>query len=253
MQYAEDRHHLQVEIQADGCQIPQDELARMQRLLEPVGEAVQGLPSSELFVQVHRHPRQDYHVKARLKVPGRTLVSGDCDPFLDSAFQRCVRKLTRKVCDYAQNPERGAVNTAEKLTAIERDVMMPEERDAGPLGHSYRAGDYRGFRTGLSSYEDWVRKRVGRWLQRYPQAETRVGDGLRIGDVVEEVFLNAFERFGQRPVDVPFNQWLDGLIDPSVKVILRHPDEEGENARLARTLRDAAPISEKARIREENQ
>jgi hypothetical protein len=90
----------------------------MQRLLEPVGEAVQGFPSSELFVHVHLHPRQDYHVEARLKVPGRTLVSGDCDPFLDSAFQRCVRNLSRRVCDNAQHPDRGAVKSAEKLTAI---------------------------------------------------------------------------------------------------------------------------------------
>jgi hypothetical protein len=90
-------------------------------------------------------------------------------------------------------------------------------------------------------------------LQRYPQAGARVGDGLRIGDVVEGVFLNAFERFGQRPVELPLNQWIDGLIDPSVKVILRHPDEEGENASLARTLRDAAPISGEARTRQANQ
>jgi hypothetical protein len=248
MQYVEDRYHLRVEIQSDGCQLPKDELARMQQLLEPVGEAVQDFPCSELVINVLRHPRQEYHVEARLKVPGRTLVSGDCDLFLDSAFQRCVRKLTRKASDYAQNPDRGAVKSAEKLTAIERGVMLPEERDAGPLGEAFLAGDYRAFRTGLSGYEEWVRKRVGRWLQRYPQAEARVGDGLLIGDVVEEVFLNAFERFGQRPVEVPLNQWLDGLIDPSVKVLLRHPDEEGENASLARTLRDAAPIWGKGTI-----
>jgi DNA-directed RNA polymerase specialized sigma24 family protein len=76
-------------------------------------------------------------------------------------------------------------------------------------------------------------------VQRYPHAQARVGDGLAIGDLVEEVYLNAFERFGQRPAGpVSFTEWLEGLIDPSLKALLRHPDRESENASMARTLRD---------------
>src|SRR5207253_4887598 len=93
---------------------------------------------------------------------------------------------------------------------------------------------YKTFRTILSGYEEWLRKRVGRWVQRYPEAQARVGKGLRLGDVVEEVFLTAFERYEHRLADVPFHDWLDSLIDPSVKLLLREPDEEAENIRLAR-------------------
>jgi hypothetical protein len=239
MRYIDDRTRLRVEIQSQECTIPQDELARMQASLTSVGEVVQDFPNSELWVKIIRHPRQDFHVDARLKLPGRTLSSGDRDLYLDSAFQRCVRKLTFKAEEYVRNPDREAVAMAATLESLDRDAMMPEERDAGPLGEAYRGGDYRAFRIALSDYEEWVRKRVGRWLQRFPEAQARVGDGLRIGDVVEEVFLNAFERFGRRPVEVPLNQWLDELIDPSVKTVLRHPDDVGENASMARTVRDA--------------
>jgi hypothetical protein len=60
------------------------------------------------------------------------------------------------------------------------------------------------------------------------------GAGCRL----EGVFLNAFERYTQRPTDVPLHDWLDGLIDPSLKALLRHPDEGRENASLARTVRE---------------
>lgn len=43
---------------------------------------------------------------------------------------------------------------------------------------------------------------------------------------------------GQRPFEVPLHQWLDDLIDPSLKALLRHPEEERENASFARTLRE---------------
>jgi hypothetical protein len=115
--------------------------------------------------------------------------------------------------------------------------VAPADPDTGILGRAFSAGDYRAFRTALSGYEEWLRKRVGRWIQRYPEAEARLGRGLAIGDMVEEVYLQAFEHYGRRPVAVPFHQWLEDLMDPSLKALLRHPDEERENASLARTLR----------------
>jgi hypothetical protein len=136
----------------------------------------------------------------------------------------------------------GGPEEAERQPASAREIFAPTDPDSGVLGAAVRAGDYRAFRTALSGYEDWLRKRVGRWLQRFPEAEARIGRGLAIGDVVEEIYLAAFERYGQRPDEVPLHQWLEDLIDPSWRVLLRHPDAERENASLARTLRDT-PLS----------
>src|SRR5438874_8242820 len=115
-------------------------------------------------------------------------------------------------------------------------MIAPASADSGVLGEAFQAGDYRRFRAALSSYEEWLRKRVGRWIQRYPEAEARLHNGLLIGDVIEEVYLNAFEHFTEWPREVALHDWLDGLIDPSLKSLLKRPDEGRENASLARTL-----------------
>jgi hypothetical protein len=70
--------------------------------------------------------------------------------------------------------------------------------------------------------------------------QEKVGTDLAIADVVEAVFLNAFERYDGRPRDVRFGRWLETLIDGSVKGLLRNPDEVLENVSVARTLRDLA-------------
>ena len=231
-------NNLRVEFLTHDCTIPADERTRMQADLASLAEAVHDFPVSDLRLKVNYHPRrQDYHVEANLRLPGATLFTGDWDPYLDVAFRRCVRKLVRKVEAYRENPDRDAQERAERRVALDRDVVAPEDPADGPLGAAARAGDYRAFRTALSGYEEWLRKRVGRWVQRFPEAEARVGGDLRLGDLVEEVYLNAFERYTQRPTAVSLSEWLDGLIDPSLKALLRHPDEARENASLARTLR----------------
>ncbi len=245
MRYRDERYHWQVEFETRECTIPADELTRMQQSLAPLGEAVADLPSSELQIKVIHHPRSaTYHVEARLKLPGQTLFAGDRDTYLDTAFQRCIPRLIQRVAAYQQYPNRRTTAVAERLTALERDVVAPEDPDAGPLAAAVEAGDYLRFRTALVGYEDWLRKRVGRWIQRYPEAEVLVGNGLALGDLVEEVYLNAFEQFSRRSTEVPFREWLDGLIAPSLKVLLRHPDEERENASLVRSLRET-PVAQR--------
>jgi hypothetical protein len=239
MQYTDDRDGLRVHLEAREYRIPADELTRMQASLDRLGEVVRDFPNPELWLNLIHHQRSSsYHVEARLKLPGKTFVSGDEDAYLDSAFQRCVRKLTEKVNCYRDGPHTAATEQARRLDRLNKDVVAPEDPADGPLGQAVMAGDYRAFRTALSRYEEWLRKRVGRWIQRYPQAEALVGDGLAIGDLVEEVYLNAFEHFTERSRDLPLHEWINGLIDPSLKLLLRQPDRERENVSLARTLRD---------------
>ena len=99
--------------------------------------------------------------------------------------------------------------------------------------------DYAAFRTATFVYEESVRKRIGRWVERYPNAEAQIGKRLQIADIVEEVFLNAFENYDRRPGGVRFGEWLENLIDPAVKELLRRPDAELENIALARAARAA--------------
>ena len=232
--------HLQVGITAKGCQLPVDEKERLQRAIAAVGDSLDGLPGSALGIDVIYHPRsQAYHAEFKLSLPGRTFFTGEEDPYLDSALQRGLQELTREVLAYRKHPDREAVQAAARRAALDDRVVAPEDPDAGPLAEAVRAGDYRRFRNALAGYEEWLRKRVGRWVQRYPEAQARVGGDLLLGDVVEDVYLNAFERFTRRPTAVPLSEWLDGLIDPSLKALMRRPDEEAEAASLARTVRES--------------
>jgi hypothetical protein len=243
MQYTDDRYHLRVTFQMKDCSVPADELTRMQTSLAPLGEIVWDFPQSDLTITITFHPRSlTYHVETQLRLPGRTLRTGDWDAYLDSAFQRGIRKLSYKAQAYCDHPNKQAGDVAERRAAIDRDIVAPEDPDSGPIGAAVQEGDYRTFRTALAGYEEWLGKRVGRWLERYPEAEAKVSKGLKIGDLVEEVYLNAFEEYRHRSVDVRLSQWLEGLIDPSLKALLRHPDEEAENASMARTLRET-PLS----------
>jgi hypothetical protein len=240
MRYSDDSSHLRVEIRAQGCDIPADERTRMQAAIADVGEVVRDFPASDLEIRVLYHPHsRAYHVEFKLKLPGRTLFTSDSDAYLDAAFQRGLRELVREAEACRDHPDRRAAEAAGQRLALDRDVVAPEDPDAGRLAEAVRNGDYRTFRTALTPYEEWLRKRVGRWVQRYPEAQSRVVRGLLLGDVIEEVYLSAFEGFSRRPTDVRFSEWLDGLIDPSLKALLRHPDEERERASLARTLREA--------------
>jgi ribosome-associated translation inhibitor RaiA len=235
---------LRVEITTKACDFPRDERTRMQTSLAELSERVKGFADPALGVHVVYHPRSErYNVEFKLRLPGRSLFTGEEDPYLDSALQRCATKLTRKVEDYKEHPDREAVAAAERRAAIDRDIVAPEDPAAGPLGEAAAAGDYRTFRSGLAGYEEWLRKRVGRMVQRYPEAQARVGRELLLGDVVEEVYLNAFERFTRRPTALRLSEWLDGLIEPSIRALLRHPDEERDAASLARTVCEG-PVGE---------
>ena len=240
MQYTDDRYRLRVEIDARDCNIPPDELSRMQNRLASVGEVVKEFPSSELTVKVIRHPDSNvYHDEFRLRLPGKTLFTGDSDPDMHRAFDRGVRKLVWKTTAYSWKGRRDteAETVARREAALDRNIVAPTEPDAGPLGQAARDGDYQAFRTRAAGYEEWLRDRVGRWVQRYPEAQARIGGDIAIGDLLEEVYLNAFEQFPNRRTDIALHEWFDGLIDPSLKLFLRHPDREAENADMVRSLR----------------
>jgi len=239
MEYSDERHHLHVEINARDCTIPADERARMETALEELGDAVQDFPASQLWMNVIYHARSAlFHVEFKLKLPGRTLFTGERGEVLDLAFERGLRKLLRRVETYKQHPDPEATEKLERHLALENEIVAPEDPDFGPLAMAVDNGDYRAFRMALALYEEWLRKRAGRWVQRYPDAEAQVGRALRLGDLVEEIYLNAFEEFPHRPTAIRFSEWLDSLVDPSLKILLRHPDRESENASFARTVRD---------------
>ncbi len=240
MHYSDQSHNLRIELDTKNCAFSPAELEKMEQALDPLREPVCTFPVSDLYITVTHHPTpRDYHIRMSLVLTGRTLFTGDRDVNPLSACKRCVRKLVSKVTAYKENlgakPER-----AKTQEGTIQEIVPEMEPDADQLQRSVEAGDYAAFRRATLVYEEALRKRAGRWIERYPQLTSRLGAAFTLADLVEEVFLNAFEHFHRRPQALRFGQWLEELIDPSVKALLSDPEAEQENIEAARTFRDAA-------------
>ena len=239
MRSSDNSEKLHVEVETKQCEISQAEQEKMHAALTPLIKVVQDFPVAGLIVTVNHHLRgNDYHVKTSLVLTGKTLFTGERHEQMYTAFERCVQKLVNKVNTYkhvlSNTPE---VQKHEKGT--HQEVTATFEPDTATLEEAVRSGDYAAFRSALLPYEEPVGKRIGRWVQRYPDLNALIGERLTIEDIVEDVFLNAFENYAHRPPSVTLGEWLENLIDPSVKAILHHPDEELENISFARSLREA--------------
>jgi ribosome-associated translation inhibitor RaiA len=229
MKFADETYNLRIELDTEHCELSPAQIGELERCLERLRAPVEKFPVSDLHIAIRFHPRSHaYRVKLSLVLPGRTLTTGDLGQNMYAAYERTVRKLVSKLLAYEES-----LASQEKLTKHVRgtrhDVLANREPDAIQLQDAIQSDDYAAFRRALYVYEESLWSRVGRWLQRYPELNDRVGKRFQVADVVEEVFLNAFERFDDRPAQVPLGEWLEKLIDPSLQMLARSPDEELEN------------------------
>lgn len=236
MQFPNQDFKLRIQLDAKHCEVSASEREKMMNRLMPLDKLVRTFPISDLYITVIHHARSnDFHVKTSLVLTGKTIFTGDRDVAMLPAFDRCARKLAQKVQAYKDEmSDDAAIAKHEKGTY--QEIVPPQEPDSEQLNGAVDTGDYKAFRTTLFVYEEPLRKRIGRWIERYPQVETKLGKDLTVADIVEEVFLNAFEDYQRRPKELRLSDWLESLIDPSVKALLLHPDEELENVRFARTM-----------------
>jgi hypothetical protein len=221
------------------CNLSPVQLQKLEEGLQAVTRLVRDFPVRELLVAIEHFRRTtSWRVKTSLILTGETLVSLDDDPDLHPAFERCVANLVKAVHAYKDRMSR-VTEVAKQSKGTHQDLEPTLDPDPATLDRACDEGDYRAFRTGLAGYEEPLRKRVGRWVERYPEVSSRIDKGLTINDVVEEVLLNAFEAYENRPRDVRFGVWLEGLIDPSLKELAAHPEQELENINLARSALSA--------------
>lgn len=245
MPRSKERSSLRIELDAKNCQVSAEEMRKLEANLAPLRAMTQDFPVADLYVTIYFHARSnDYHVKTSLVLTGRTLFTGEHDVQIHPAFVRCVRKLVAKMHGYLD-----ALGNKPELAKTQEGTRQEIEPTAIPdvekIDAAARAGDYRAFRRAAYPYEESVRRRLGRWIKRYPELEAQLGERLSLADLVEEVFLNAFERFSSRPEQVRFGQWLEDLIDPSVRAMADDAENEEQAVSFSRTLqemdRPAAP------------
>lgn len=232
------KHELRIQLDTKHCTLSAREIEKMEANLGTLRTRAQNFPIADLYVTVTRFPRTgDFHVKTSLVLTGRTLFTGDRDVLVHPAYQRCIHKLVHKLEAYIEAlGQKPTIRKHEEGTQL--DLLPATVPDAALLERAAADGDYAAFRKALSVYDEALHRRVSRWINRYPMLEARLGDTLSVDDAVEEVYLNAYERFGERPRSLRFGQWLEELIDSSLRALLEHPDEELTSISLARTLQE---------------
>jgi ribosome-associated translation inhibitor RaiA len=238
MRHHSERHNLRIQIDTHQCNLPPAEFVRMQDALASLGKLVETFPVCDMHVLVEHNARSnDYSVKTSLFLTGGTLVSSDRNTHVYTAYERCVGNLIEDVRAYKERL--GRVEERQKQEKGTHQELGPSvDPDVEALDDAVRDGDYPAFRRATYGYEEPLRRRVGRRVERYPEAAARVGKGLEIADLVEDVFLDAFEAYAQWPRAVRFGDWLESFIDPAIKSLLKD-DVELENVRLARTALEA--------------
>jgi ribosome-associated translation inhibitor RaiA len=234
------RHKLQIHFDAHECRPAQDELTEMADHLDSLARQVGNFPVADARVLIEWNGRAgEFAVKLALLLPGETLVTSDHDRVMHAAFDRALASLEHSVKAYKERldrvPERRRREVGSDLEVT--PALLP---DAATLDSAVAAGDYPAFRAALAPYEDALRVRVGRWVERYPAVQGRMGRGIEVVDVAEGVFLRAFEEHPRRSADVPYGEWLESLIDPTVNAIAHDGGEEIENIRMARSAYEAS-------------
>lgn len=226
MRYSDESYTLHFELDEGTIRLSPAQLQEMDGDLETLRKLVADAPRAHLKVELTQQS-EGVRVGMSLHLPSRNLFTGDTAPGVLPAWQRCLRKMVRRVeglkdrLDQRPQIRREVEGTAHTITPI----MEP---DAATLEVALREGDYVKFREALGVYEEPLEKRIGRLVQRVPQAEQRLGHDFVISEIAEEVYLNAFEQFDDRP-PIPLGKWLESLIEPSIIALLENPDEVKEN------------------------
>jgi len=207
--------------------------------LESLGRQTSHFPIADLHVLIEGNGRSnDVSIKLTLILPGDTLVGSDHDTVLHSAFERCLAGLEENLRAYKDRL--GQVPGRQKQEKGTHQGLEPDPPpDPAAIEAAVRAGDYEAFRTATLGYEEALRKRAGRWVERYPDVQARMGKGLEVNDLVEGAFLRAFEAYDHHSRDVRFGDWLASFLDPVIKALQHNADEELENINLVRSARAA--------------
>jgi ribosome-associated translation inhibitor RaiA len=216
MLFRDQTYDLRLQVDGRNYELSPEEREKMESDLLTLRKLLAGFPVADLHVQVHFHARsRDFHVKTRLRLPQEILFTGERHVLFHPAWERCVRKLVRKARAYKERLSSKAER--EKHAMGTRHEVRPEaEPDRRKLEEAVRGEHYAAFREAVSLYDDSLRQRLGRWIERYPEINAKLGEEFLLSDVLEEVYLQAFEGYEARPPG-RLGDWLESLMEPALR------------------------------------
>jgi ribosome-associated translation inhibitor RaiA len=238
MPFSDELYDLPIETDAGNVTISPAEQEKMDHDLDTLRKLIANFPSPQLKLEISNETPSIVRVGACLRLAGRTLFTAGEAKTLHAAWDWAIRRLIDKVLAYKEKlgrvPER-----QKEVEGTLHEIVPSMPPDAAAIDQAVRQLDYRAFRSAMVVYEDALEKRIGRWIERYPDVEARIGDGILISEIAEEVLLNAFDQYDKRPESLRVGQWLENLIDPSLQTLVRDGGAEKENLSFIQSAREA--------------
>ena len=113
--------NLKVQFNSDGYTFRGNELQKMDEALHTLRKALVEFPVAELRVDVQLHARSgDFHVRTNLRLPKRTLSTGERNQLLHYAYERCVSKLLNKLDAYKRQLKNEPAYANEQAGQVQR-------------------------------------------------------------------------------------------------------------------------------------
>ena len=196
----------------------EEDLVLLARIVEP-------FPAAHLHVEVAHRPRSNrFEVRTQLLLANNlNFVVAEDDELHRTAFKRCVRRLIEDVEAYKDR--RSAREPQDRTEVPTREVRATVEPDVAAMQAAVARGEYKAFHAAISIYRESLRGRIGRRIEMFPDAAARLDVDFSIGDIVEDVFLTAYERFDQRQTSgESLGEWLEKMIDDSIRSLAEDPD-----------------------------
>ena len=211
----------------DGCE--ESEQSRIERAWERTQIALEGKVAelsdvpSELRIAVQRGDlSSEWEIQAALHLPGHTLVTNSTGRTPEEAFERILSGLANRIDRLDQSP----VTVPRRREGLE-DIVRPLE-----AWHRQRRSEP--FMSFLAPLLESLGSYVQRELQVRESEETLNGEQVIVRDVLDDVLVQAWERFEQRKPDLALDLWLVQLADEALDrlsglVAPQSVDEEIQN------------------------
>jgi ribosome-associated translation inhibitor RaiA len=212
---------LEIRIRSQHHPLAEADREKMEEGLVSFRKLVESFPTKYLHIDVNRHlSAGDFHVKASLELPGRTLFTGERDVTVTAAFERCIHKLRESVKGYKSRmrgePERRKIAAG---TRHEIEVGTLEEPDLVRLENAARREEWEEFRDAIRVYGESLHKRCGAVVSANPEAQARLDRDFVLTELVEAVYRRAFASFSARPRG-RLGAWLESQIEPALAELL---------------------------------
>ncbi len=223
------------DLDVEGFTPTDSETQHIEAEVDRIQPLVRDFPTQILHINLEYNTNsEEYEVKLALVLPGQTFATGDVSEAWEPSLEKSVQKMIRRIEHYKSTLS-GEPAQARTAAGTTMEAEPNRRMDGKQVADAVESGNYTQFRKAMYPIEESLRDRVGRWIQRYPQIQAKLGSRFTIADIVEETFMLAFDRYEHWHPEMFFGQWIETLIDPAMKKIARDPDGELETISFQRT------------------